>query len=171
VRGPTIFSHYLNLPAVTAASFDSDGWFKTGDIAVFNYAKQSFRILGRASSDIIKVGGYKLSALEIERELLSHSAVKECAVIGVPDPVFGEALVALIVLNSNAAGAGAGSRQQQQQRQRHLPDMEADIQAFLAPRLAPYKRKFKDVLFIEGGLPRNAMGKINKKTLLKDLGC
>ena len=165
IRGPTVFNTYLNLPMIAQESFDEQGYFKTGDIAVYNHRYSSFRILGRASTDIIKVGGYKLSALEIERELLSFNAIKECAVIGVPDEMFGEALVAIVVMNTHT---NTNTTINNSSNSTDVTSDIAAIEEFLAPRLAPYKRKFKDFIFIEE-IPRNAMGKINKKTLLKDI--
>lgn len=89
VRGPTVFREYWNRPDATRDSF-IDGWFRTGDIAVLD--RGSYRILGRASVDIIKSGGYKLSALEIETALLDHPAIRECAVVGLPDAEWGNSL-------------------------------------------------------------------------------
>jgi malonyl-CoA/methylmalonyl-CoA synthetase len=84
VKGPTVFAGgYWNRPDATESAFTSDGWFDTGDVAEYSATLDSFRILGRASVDILKVGGYKLSALEIERELLEHPDLVEVYVVGV----------------------------------------------------------------------------------------
>ncbi len=155
VRGPAVFKEYLNKAQFTKESFDNDGWFKTGDVVVFNKKEQAYRILGRASSDVIKSAGYKLSSLEIEREILSYPPVKDCAVVGVPDEALGQALVAVICLN-RASG-------------RSDDEETASLAEFLSARLARYKRNFKKVVFVNA-LPRNAMGKVNKKNLLNDLG-
>lgn len=92
VRGPHLFQGYLNRPDVTEKEFASDGsgFFKTGDIVMYDKDKRSFKILGRASVDIIKNGGHKLSALEIERDLLEHPLIAELAVLGIPDDTWGE---------------------------------------------------------------------------------
>ena len=87
VRGPGVFREYWNNPEATAKSF-VDGWFCTGDVAVRE--RGYYRIMGRQSIDIIKSGGYKISALEIENVLLAHPAIRECAVFGVEDPTWGE---------------------------------------------------------------------------------
>jgi malonyl-CoA/methylmalonyl-CoA synthetase len=87
VRGPGVFLEYWNRPDETAAAFH-DGWFRTGDIAVVEDG--DYRILGRRGIDLIKTGGYKVSALEVEECLRAHPAVADCAVVGVADPVWGE---------------------------------------------------------------------------------
>jgi malonyl-CoA/methylmalonyl-CoA synthetase len=97
VRGPVVFLEYWNRPDVTADAFD-EGWFRTGDVAVIENGY--YRIMGRQSVDIIKSGGYKLSALEIEAVLLQHLAILECAVVGVADDTWGEAVCAAAVLAS-----------------------------------------------------------------------
>jgi len=141
VKGPTIFQQYWKRPEETAAAFDN-GWFKTGDIAAFN-TEGNYRILGRNSSDIIKSGGYKISALEIENLLLEHTAVQECAVVSFPDEEWGECIAAAIVGD---------------------PDM-AQLKDWAKQRLAPYKlpRRWLKVTT----LPRNAMGKIIKSEIKK----
>ena len=95
VRGPTVFREYWGKPEATAAAF-RDGWFRTGDVAVVEDG--SYRILGRQSTDIIKTGGYKVSALEIEEVLRTHPAVRECAVVGLADAEWGERVAACVVL-------------------------------------------------------------------------
>jgi malonyl-CoA/methylmalonyl-CoA synthetase len=100
VRGRTVFLEYWNRPEETRNAF-RDGWFLTGDVAV-QEDTGIFRILGRSSVDIIKTGGYKVSALEIEETLLTHPDVKECAILGMPDPVWGERVVAALVMREGA---------------------------------------------------------------------
>jgi malonyl-CoA/methylmalonyl-CoA synthetase len=87
VRGPTVFLEYWQRPDETARAF-RHGWFRTGDSAVVENGR--YRILGRANVDIIKTGGYKVSALEIEEVLLEHPHVRECCVLGIPDAEWGE---------------------------------------------------------------------------------
>jgi len=153
IKGPAVYAEYLNKPQHTVDSFDQEGWFCTGDIAVFNRKEQAYRILGRASTDVIKSAGYKISALEIEREMLSYPAIQDCAVIGVPCDILGQSLVAIVCLARPAA-----SQAQE----------ENALNQFLEPRLARYKRTFSKIIFADE-LPRNAMGKVNKKTILQDL--
>ena len=93
VRGPGVFHGYWRRPAETTAAF-RDGWFRTGDIAVVEDG--AYRLLGRANADIIKTGGYKVSALEIEHVLREHPSVRDCAVVGVADEVWGERVAAAV---------------------------------------------------------------------------
>jgi malonyl-CoA/methylmalonyl-CoA synthetase len=146
VRTPQMFSAYHGDPAATAASFDGEGRFRTGDTGTRD-ADGVVRLLGRTSIDIIKSGGYKLSALEIEATLLEHPAVNEVAVTGVPDETWGERVTAWVV----ARGAEAPTLQ--------------DLQAFARERLAPYK--WPRALELLPALPRNAMGKVQKQHLGK----
>ena len=140
VRGPGVFAAYWNRAEATAASFE-DGWFRTGDMAVLE--RGYYRIMGRLSVDIIKSGGYKLSALEIEAALLEHPLVAECAVIGLPDDTWGEAVTAVCVLKSGAAPF----------------DLKA-LREWCKDRLSFYK--IPQQLRIVAELPRNAMGKVTK---------
>lgn len=84
-----MFRCYWNKPKATAKEFTPDGWFRTGDTVEYVEGK-GFRVLGRTSVDIIKTGGYKVSALEVETILLAHSQIDECAVVGVPDVTWGQ---------------------------------------------------------------------------------
>jgi malonyl-CoA/methylmalonyl-CoA synthetase len=139
VRGPAVFAEYWNQPEVTRASF-VDGWFRTGDMAVREDGY--YRILGRLSVDIIKSGGHKISALEIEDTLRQHPAIEDCAVVGLPDETWGEIVAVAAVL---AEGA----------------ELDLDgLQAWAAERLSRYKipRRLKVV----PDFPRNAMGKVMK---------
>jgi malonyl-CoA/methylmalonyl-CoA synthetase len=139
IAGPAVFREYLNRPDETARAF-RDGWFKTGDEAVVE--RGYWRILGRSSVDILKSGGYKVSALEIEDALLAHPEVAECAVVGAPDPEWGERVCAAVVAAPGAELDAAGLR------------------AWAKERLAPYKTPAR-VLLVRA-LPRNAMGKVTK---------
>jgi malonyl-CoA/methylmalonyl-CoA synthetase len=139
VRGASVFLEYWQRPEDTAHAF-RDGWFRTGDMAVFE--EGAFRLLGRTSVDIIKTGGYKVSALEIEEVLRTHPAIGECAVVGVADPEWGERVSVAIEL-------------------RPMMSLTLDeLQKWARPRLAPYKvpRALQPV----AALPRNAMGKVIK---------
>jgi malonyl-CoA/methylmalonyl-CoA synthetase len=145
VRSPQMFSGYHGDAAATAASFDEHGRFRTGDTGVRD-AGGVIRLLGRTSVDIIKSGGYKISALEIEDALREHPAVAEVAVIGEPDPTWGERVAACVVARAGAALT-----------------LE-ELQAFARERLAVYK--VPRALRLLPALPRNAMGKVQKKQLL-----
>jgi malonyl-CoA/methylmalonyl-CoA synthetase len=144
VRGPTIFKGYLNRPDATAAAMDDDGFFYTGDIATLA-ADGEVRIVGRRATDLIKTGGYKVGAGEVEAALLDHPSVRECAVIGVPDEDLGERIVAFVVAYQGKAVSGQ------------------ELADHVARELAPHKRP-RTVKLLDA-LPRNAMGKILKKQL------
>lgn len=140
IRGPAVFQEYWRRPRETAEAFSVGGWFRTGDQAVVEDG--AWRILGRNSVDILKTGGEKISALEIEDTLRSHPAVADCAVVGVPDVDWGDRVCAAVVLRPGEVTSGE------------------DLRAFTKKRLAPYKVP-KDVLLLED-LPRNVMGKVTK---------
>ena len=99
MRGPSVFLEYWQRPEETRAAF-RDGWFRTGDVAVLEDG--SYRLLGRTSVDIIKTGGFKVSALEIEEVLRTHPAIAECAVVGVSDDEWGERVSAAVELRPGA---------------------------------------------------------------------
>lgn len=142
IKGDNVFLEYWDNPQATEESF-KDGWFCTGDVAVVEDGY--YRIMGRSSVDIIKSGGYKLSALEIEGVLLTHEDVAEVAVIGVEDDTWGEAVTAFIGLNAGAS-------------------MEyEDLKAWCDGRMSSYK--IPKAIRIVDALPRNAMGKVTKPAL------
>ena len=144
VRGPNVFLEYWRRPEATAESF-RDGWFRTGDVAAVEDGY--YRILGRRSVDILKTGGYKVSALEIEEVLRTHPDVTECAVVGVEDPDWGERICVAAEVRGGA-------------------DLTlAELQAWARERLAPYKLP-RDLRTVEA-LPRNAMGKVTKPDVAK----
>jgi malonyl-CoA/methylmalonyl-CoA synthetase len=147
VKGPNVFHEYWNKPEETKKTFTADGWFKTGDIALDD--KGSYKILGRNSVDIIKSGGYKISALEIEDVLRAHPMIKDCGVVGLPDEEWGEIVAASLLLNDGPL------------------DMDA-LKNWLKEKLPGYKipRKF----MVQEYLPRNVMGKVTKKELKKMFG-
>ncbi|MGW2279388.1 acyl-CoA synthetase [Streptomyces sp. NPDC001770] len=148
VRGPNLFSGYLNRPDATAAAFTGDGWFRTGDMATVD-PDGYVRIVGRKATDLIKSGGYKIGAGEIENALLDHPGVREAAVTGEPDPDLGERIVAWVV------PADPGS-----------PPGEAELADHVAKLLAPHKRP-RTVRHLDA-LPRNDLGKIMKRALTAD---
>ncbi|MFJ1870089.1 acyl-CoA synthetase [Streptomyces chartreusis] len=145
VRGPNLFTEYLNRPDATAAAFTADGWFRTGDMAV-READGYVRIVGRKATDLIKSGGYKIGAGEIENALLEHPGVREAAVTGEPDPDLGERIVAWIVPSDPQS-----------------PPSIEELADHVAARLAPHKRPRRVHHLDE--LPRNDMGKIMKRAL------
>lgn len=145
VKGANVFSEYWNKPEATQTSFTEDGWFKTGDVATVDEAG-GYRILGRNSVDIIKSGGYKISALEIEEVLRNHPSISDCCVIGIDDEEWGELVIAVIV-----------------------PKVEqidlSELNNWMRTQMPAYKtpRKYK----LTDELPRNAMGKVTKNEVKK----
>jgi malonyl-CoA/methylmalonyl-CoA synthetase len=161
VRGPAVFREYWRRPDASRAAFAGD-WFKTGDVA--RRTAGVYRLLGRSSVDIIKTGGYKVSALEIEETLREHPGVEDCAVVGLPDDEWGERVaVAVVPVGGDAAVAGGDAS---------APGAEAavagggaaldgeELRRFAKERLAPYKAP-REVLLV-AALPRNALGKVEK---------
>jgi len=106
VKGDILFKEYWHRPEATVEAFDQDGWFKTGDTAATQGEPPYWKILGRSSVDIIKSGGYKISALEVENALLTHPAVNECAVVGIEDEVQGQIVAAVVACHSDAEEVG-----------------------------------------------------------------
>ena len=144
IKGKNVFLEYWNKPEATQKTFTEDGWFKTGDVAVVE--KGYYRILGRDSIDIIKSGGYKISALEIEEVLRTHPAINDCSVVGVPNEEWGELVAAAIIVND--------------------PNLDLNvINTWIREKMPAYKtpRQYK----IVEELPRNAMGKVTKNDLKK----
>ncbi|XP_018412833.1 PREDICTED: acyl-CoA synthetase family member 3, mitochondrial isoform X2 [Nanorana parkeri] len=144
VRGPAVFKEYWNKEEETRKAFTPEGWFKTGDTAV--YKDGSYWILGRTSVDIIKSGGYKISALEVERHLLAHPSITDVAVIGVPNVYWGQRVSAIVKLRDGHTLS--------------LNELKQWARAFMAPYCIP-----AELIRVED-IPRNQMGKINKKQLL-----
>ncbi|MEV5574728.1 acyl-CoA synthetase [Spirillospora sp. NPDC052269] len=152
VSAPTLFDGYLGRPDATAEAFTPDGWFRTGDIAVVD-PDGRHRIVGRASTDLIKSGGYRIGAGEVENALLAHPAVREAAVVGVPHEDLGEQVTAFVVLEDDGEGDGDGDG----------GVGEKGLIDFVAERLSAHKRP-RAVHLVES-LPRNAMGKVVKTRL------
>jgi malonyl-CoA/methylmalonyl-CoA synthetase len=142
VRGPNLFLEYLNRPDATRDAF-KDGWFATGDAAAFD-DDGYVRIVGRIATDIIKSGGFKIGAGEVENALNEHPSIVESAVLGEPDDDLGERIVAFVVTEGERPS------------ERELADHVARL-------LTPHKRP-REVRYLEA-LPRNAMGKVTKKAL------
>ncbi|MFI5777924.1 acyl-CoA synthetase [Nocardia sp. NPDC051570] len=145
VRGPMLFDGYLNRPDASAECWTEDGWFRTGDVAVVD-AGGFHRIVGRESVDLIKSGGFRVGAGEIETVLLGHPAVAEVAVVGVPDEDLGQRIVAFVVPRAAPGDS-----------------LERDLIDHVAQQLSAHKRP-REVRLVDS-LPRNAMGKVQKKRL------
>ncbi|HEU0190780.1 MAG TPA: acyl-CoA synthetase [Mycobacterium sp.] len=144
VRGPTLFNGYLNRPEATAEALGADGWYRTGDVAVIDGGGMH-RIVGRESVDLIKSGGFRVGAGEIETALLGHPGVAEAAVVGLPDDDLGQRIVAFVVRSEGAVE----------------PQTLID---YVAQQLSVHKRP-REVRIVDA-LPRNAMGKVLKKELM-----
>ncbi|KAL8755563.1 MAG: hypothetical protein Q9184_004770 [Pyrenodesmia sp. 2 TL-2023] len=174
LRGPTVFKEYWQNPKATAEEFvdgqDGKGrWFKTGDVATRKLVEGAgksgqewakgpmYFIRGRKSVDIIKSGGEKVSALEIERELLSLPQISEAAVLGVSSDQWGQKVAAIVVLDPDHKQSGRGGKAWG----------VMDMRRALKDRLANYK--IPQELKVLESIPKNAMGKVNKKALVKEI--
>ncbi|GFR49197.1 hypothetical protein Agub_g11222, partial [Astrephomene gubernaculifera] len=148
VRGANVFTEYWGRPEATREAFDEEGFYRTGDTASVSGSPPYFTIEGRTSVDIMKSGGFKISALQVESAIMEHPAISEVAVLGVPDETYGQMITALLAVKSAAA----------------RPAVE-ELQRFCRERLAPYQvpKRWQWV----SALPRNAMGKVNKKELAR----
>jgi malonyl-CoA/methylmalonyl-CoA synthetase len=144
VKGPNVFEEYWQKPQATQEAFTVDGWFKTGDVAVLEGGY--YKILGRSSIDIIKSGGYKISALEIEEVLRTHPQICDCSVVGIDNEEWGELVSAVLVLEDKNM-------------------IINDLNLWIREKMPAYKvpRQYKVV----DELPRNAMGKVTKNDLKK----
>ena len=144
VRGPSVFREYWGRGEQTRDAFDED-WFITGDVVSID-EDGIYRILGRDSVDMIKTGGEKVSALEIEDLLREHDVISECAVVGIPDPEWGERVAAAVVIDDGAV-------------------LElAELRDWARDRMAPFK--MPTLLMVVPELPRNAMGKVVKPSVV-----
>ncbi|KAG0725061.1 Acyl-CoA synthetase family member 3, mitochondrial [Chionoecetes opilio] len=147
VRGPSVFKEYWRNPDATSKEFTHDGWFRTGDTAQCH--EGSYKILGRTSIDIIKSGGFKISALDVERELLTHPDIADVAVVGVPDLTWGQKVAAVVVWHGEGELDPVALREWGRERM-------------------PHYKVPSEVVQVKDTLPRNNMGKVNKKQLLLD---
>jgi malonyl-CoA/methylmalonyl-CoA synthetase len=136
-----VFDRYLNRPDATSEAFDGS-WFRTGDVACFT--SDGYRLLGRASVDILKSGGEKVSALEIEEVFRTHPAIEDCAVVGLPDEDWGQQVAMAWVATDGGGGRASGD----------------ELRAWGKERLAPAKVPVR--FLVVGALPRNPMGKVTK---------
>jgi malonyl-CoA/methylmalonyl-CoA synthetase len=142
-----VFKEYWGKPDETRDAF-REGWFRTGDTAIVENGV--YRILGRTNIDIFKTGGHKVSALEIEEALREHPAVAECAVVGLPDPVWGQLVAAAVVLKKGQA--------------LDLHSLRVWAKEFLASHKLPSR------LLVLDALPRSAMGKVVKPAVVELFG-
>ena len=147
LRGANVFKGYWQQPEKTDESFSADGWFKTGDLGYLE--TDGYLTLCGRSKDLIISGGLNIYPPEVERVLMEHPAVEACAVVGCPDPDWGEKVTAVVVLRKTATHSAE------------------DLIAFCRDKLAPYKSPKSIVVRDE--LPRNAMGKVQKADLRKDI--
>jgi len=146
ISGPNVFQEYLNKPEATKKEFTEDGWFKTGDTA--KVENGIFKILGRTSVDIIKSGGYKISALDVERILLTHQNIQDIAVVGVEDLTWGQKVAAVVVLADESCSLSL-----------------QELRSWCSDKMAKYWIPTELRTLPE--MPRNVMGKVNKKELIK----
>jgi len=142
VMGANVFREYWGKPDATREAF-RDGWFRTGDTALIENGV--YRILGRSNVDILKTGGHKVSALEVEETLRQHPAIAECAVVGVPDPEWGERIAAAVVARNG-----------------DVVEIEG-LRAWAKERISAHKVPSR--LLVLEALPRNAMGKVTKPAI------
>lgn len=152
IKGPSVFVEYYKKPEETKNAFQ-DGWFKTGDVAKFENGM--FKILGRSNVDIIKTGAYKVSALEIETHLLEHQLIADVCVVGVPDPTWGQKIAALIVCKTDDGNSSSTDALT-------LPE----LRSWCEERIASYQ--IPSIVKLIDEIPRNAMGKFNKKEIVRD---
>ncbi|RMZ38908.1 hypothetical protein AFCA_006221 [Aspergillus flavus] len=147
IKGDNVFLEYWRRPEATVKEFTTDGWFKTGDVARRD-ASGAYFIQGRASVDLIKSGGYKISALEVERKMLGLDIIQEVAVVGLADEEWGQRVAAVV-----------------KQRPGTEPLELQNLRTQLKQEMAPYK--IPTVLKLVDNIERNAMGKVNKKTIIQ----
>jgi len=147
IKGPSVFSEYWKLPEATAKEFDEEGWFKTGDVVACDSTGR-YSIKGRASVDILKTGGYKVSALDIEQQLLEHPDVASVAVFGVDDDEWGQRVAAVMVMKPGAEALTLDA-----------------LRTWGKGTMAGYR--IPSIMKVLPEMPVNAMGKVNKKDLTK----
>ncbi|XP_043286482.1 malonate--CoA ligase ACSF3, mitochondrial isoform X2 [Venturia canescens] len=147
VKGGSVFREYWNKPEETTKEFTSDGWFKTGDTV--QYESGVYSILGRSSVDIIKTGGFKVSALQVETAILGHPEIVDCAVVGIADETWGQKVAAIVVVRE---GSEIILSQLREFGKKTLPEHAVPT-----------------VLRVVDKIPKNSMGKVNKPELLNSI--
>lgn len=148
INGPTVFKEYFNFPQLTKESFSEDGWFKTGDTARYLKDLGVYKIIGRTSVDVIKSGGHKISALDVEKEILAFENIEDVAVIGLADPIWGQRVFALISLKNKTKNFDDND---------FLNWCKFRMPRYCVPRLVKIVDK----------IPKNQLGKVNKKELIQ----
>ncbi|XP_045505407.1 malonate--CoA ligase ACSF3, mitochondrial [Colias croceus] len=149
LKGPNVFTRYWNrAPSLSSSDFTPDGWFRTGDIA--SYSEGSFRIMGRSSVDIIKTSGYKVSALQVESAILEHPNIADAAVLGIEDENYGEVIATVVV-----------TKDKKEITLKELKEVAGK-------KLAPYQ--LPRTLLVVETMPRNVMGKLDKKEIKRLFG-
>ena len=147
VRGPAIFPGYFRAPDMTARAFDSQGYYRTGDLfEIAGERRELYRFVGRLK-DIIVRGGFNISSEELEALLLAHPKVREAAIVGYPDDNLGERVCAVVVPQAGAT--------------LELPELVAFLRT--EKKVASYKLPEK--LLLLDALPRNPVGKVLKRDL------
>ncbi len=148
IKGPNVFREYLSKEKATKESFTIDGWFITGDSVKFVKENRSYKILGRTSVDIIKSGGYKISAVDIEREISANKDIADVIIFGVKDLKWGEIICAYL-------------------------KPRGDLHAFNHDEFLKWckqrmpKQNVPKIIKLFTDMPRNHLGKVNKKELIK----
>lgn len=166
IKGDNVFREYWRRPEATTKEFTSDDWFKTGDVAKRD-TNGAYFIQGRASVDLIKSGGYKISALEVERKMLGLESIQEVAVVGLADEEWGQRVAAVVkqrVGVSNPSFFIHDKRPGTNTNQTEPLELQ-NLRAQLKQEMAPYK--IPTILKLVDGIERNAMGKVNKKDIVK----
>jgi malonyl-CoA/methylmalonyl-CoA synthetase len=148
IKGPNVFREYLNKEKATKESFTNDGWFITGDSVQFISENRSYKILGRTSVDIIKSGGYKISAVDIEREISANKDVADVIIFGVKDLKWGEIICAYLKPRGNLADFD-----------------QTEFLKWCKERMP--KQNVPKIIKLFNDMPRNHLGKVNKKELIK----
>lgn len=164
IKGGNVFREYWRKPEATASEFTADGWFKTGDVAKRDSSGAYF-IQGRASVDLIKSGGYKISALEVERKMLALESIQEVAVVGLKNEEWGQQVAAVVKFRENVCCNPSSKLNSTNRTNQATPLDLPSLRAVLKLEMAPYK--VPTVLKVVDGIERNAMGKVNKKTIIQ----
>lgn len=162
VKSDAMFKEYWRNEEATRKSFTNDGFFITGDVAAYDGSKNALKMLGRLSADIIKSSGYKLSALEIEHVLASCVLVEEIAVFGVPDDISGEKVVALVAVNKTEL-AKTKIKLSAEANTHDDSELLDALNSYAMTKLPKYSL-LKDLIVVKE-IPKNALGKVNKKEL------
>ena len=158
VKSPQMFSKYLHDPEATREAHNAEGYFKSGDMA--RREGKHYFITGRASVDIIKSGGYKISALDIERELLSLPYIAEAMVVGVPDDEFGQRVAAVVTLRNDEIAQKFYRENGRSPDALDIDDLRTDARS----RLAGYKLPTL-LRVLRQEIPKSGTGKVVKKIL------